>query len=69
MPAVHTSQFRFAVGTIGKGRAVILLVTDTGLIMHRKIEIPESITPEELATIAEVLNRTFSAKKWVKLPM
>ena len=64
MPAVHINQFRFLqLVPLEKGRAVVLLVTDMGLIMHRKIEIPESITPEELATIAEVLNRTFSAKK------
>lgn len=38
------------------GRAMVILVMNTGTVQHKLIEVPESITQEDLLTISGVLN-------------
>jgi len=42
---------------------MIIVVTDTGMMMHRTIEIPESITAEELQLIGKAFTRVLTGKK------
>jgi len=44
------------------GQAMVVVVTDTGAVHHRIIEIPESICPADLETISAVLNQKMHGK-------
>lgn len=41
---------------LGPGTALVILVTDMGNVNHKRIEIPESIGPEELENISRMFN-------------
>lgn len=42
---------------LSPGQGMVVVVTDTGAVHHRIIEIPESISPADLEVISSVLNR------------
>ena len=64
VPSVKSSDFKFLqVIPIEQGKALLILVTDIGIIMHRKIDIPESIVPEDLYIIGKLFNQAFQGKK------
>jgi heat-inducible transcriptional repressor len=45
---------------MGPGRAMLVVVSESGIIQHRLIDVPESITGADLATISGVLNAKLS---------
>lgn len=64
VPSVRLSQFHnLQLIPIQEGQALVLVVTDIGIIMHRKISIPKAIKPEDLQFISELFNRAFRGKK------
>lgn len=64
VPSVALSQFRYMqVVPIEKTKALVILVTDLGVIMHRKIDIPDSATNEDLQIIGKAFNRVFEGKR------
>jgi len=64
VPAAKLTDFKYLeIIPVGRGRAVILVVTDTGLIMHRRIEIPESIANKDLEKISKAFTRVFRGRQ------
>lgn len=64
VPSLNTSQFRYLqLIPLETGQALVLLVTDFGLIMHRRIEIPASVKPEDLDSIGQLFNRIFASRR------
>lgn len=63
-PSISLSEFKhLQILPIEEHRALIIAVTDSGLIMHRKIEVPENIRPDDLDMIGRALNKVFGGKK------
>lgn len=61
IPSVQSREFRnLQLIPLGQGKALVLLVTNIGLIMHRKIDIPPSVTPQDLEIIGRMFNRSFA---------
>ncbi len=68
VPSVKFSQFQYLhLVPIQEGQALVLVVTDIGLIMHRKIAIPKGISSEDLQAISEVFNRVCRGKKLIEM--
>lgn len=68
VPSVKFSQFQYLhLIPIQEGQALVLVVTDIGLIMHRKIDVPKGIGPGDLQAISEVFNRVCKGKKLIEL--
>jgi heat-inducible transcriptional repressor len=64
VPSVKLSQFHYLqLVPLQDGQALVLVVTDIGIIMHRKISIPRSIQPSDLQLIADLFNRAFRGKR------
>lgn len=64
VPSVKISQFQFMqIIPLQDNQALVLLVTDVGVIMHRKISIPASVNVEDLQIISEVFTQVFRGKK------
>jgi heat-inducible transcriptional repressor len=64
MPAVKLSQFQYLqLVPLQEGQALVVLVTDIGMIMHRKIPIPRSIQINDLQMIADLFNRSFQGRR------
>jgi len=47
---------------MSEGQAMVVVVTETGAVHHRMIDIPESITAADLETISSVLNRKLQGR-------
>lgn len=68
MPAVKITEFKYLqLLPIEDHKALVIVVTDSGLIMHRKIDVPSSITAEELNNISQVFNKAFTNKKFKEI--
>ncbi|MFA7077448.1 MAG: heat-inducible transcriptional repressor HrcA [Syntrophomonas sp.] len=68
VPSVKLSQFHnLQLIPIQEGQALVLVVTDIGIIMHRKISIPRSIQPDDLMLIGDLFNRALRGKKMTEL--
>jgi heat-inducible transcriptional repressor len=64
VPSVKFSQFQsLQLVPIQEGQALVLVVTDIGIIMHRKISIPRSIKARDLQAIGDLFNKAFRGKK------
>lgn len=64
VPSVKLSQFQnLQLVPIQAGQALVLLVTDIGIIMHRKINVPESIRAEDLQFLSALFNRALKGKR------
>lgn len=64
LPAVKFSEFKsLQLIPMEAGRVLLLVVTDLGMIMHRQIEVPDTIETDELQKIAQGFNQIFSGKK------
>jgi heat-inducible transcriptional repressor len=64
IPSIHSSQFRYLqLIPLNPGEALVLLVTDLGLIMHRKIQIPKNVTGEDLENIGALFNKVFASRR------
>ena len=61
---IHASQFRYLqLIHLNPGEALVLLVTNLGLIMHRRIDIPPNITEEDLESIGKLFNQVFARRR------
>ncbi len=47
---------------MGPGQAMVVVVTDSGTVHHRIIEVPDSIGPADLDTISKVLNHKLQGR-------
>ena len=64
VPSIHASQFRYLqLIHLNPGEALVLLVTNLGLIMHRRIDIPPNITEEDLESIGKLFNQVFARRR------
>lgn len=64
MPAVKLSQFHYVqLVPLQEGQALVVVVTDMGIIMHRKIAVPRSIQIGDLQVIADLFNRSFRGRR------
>ncbi len=64
VPTIKFREFRsMQLIPLDKNKALVLLVTDTGMIIHRKIEVPNTINHEDLEQIGLVFNKVFKNKK------
>ncbi|QGT99999.1 Heat-inducible transcription repressor HrcA [Candidatus Syntrophocurvum alkaliphilum] len=63
VPSVKFSKFKFLqLMPLSNGEALLLIVTEAGLILHRKIDVPEYIGADDLKIIGEVFSQTFKGK-------
>ncbi len=68
VPSIKFTQFKnLHLVPIQDGQALVLVVSDFGLIMHRKIDIPQGTSPEDLQAIGEVFNRVYRGKKLIDI--
>lgn len=68
MPAIQMNQFKhIQILPIEEQKALVIVVTDSGLIMHRKIDIPNSVNPDELYNISKVFNKVFSKRNFKEM--
>lgn len=64
VPSVKLSQFHsLQIIPIQEGQAIVLVVTDIGIMLHRRITIPSSLQPEDLKTIGDLFNRALRGKR------
>jgi len=64
VPSVRLSKFKYLqLIPIEPGKALVLLVTDLGVVMHRKIDVPDSMTAPELELIGRMFNQVLAGKK------
>ncbi|MDD2373197.1 MAG: heat-inducible transcriptional repressor HrcA [Syntrophomonadaceae bacterium] len=64
VPSVRLSKFKYLqLIPIEPGKALVLLVTDLGVVMHRNIEVPHSITAPELDLMGRMFNQVLAGKK------
>ncbi len=64
VPSVRLSKFKYLqLIPIEPGKALVLLVTDLGVVMHRNIEVPQSITAPDLELIGRMFNQVLAGKK------
>lgn len=56
-PSISTSSFKhIQLVSMSPTQAMVVVVMDNGILHHRLIDVPESITPEDMETISRVLN-------------
>jgi heat-inducible transcriptional repressor len=64
VPSLDSSEFKsLQIIPIDTGKALLILVTDMGVIMHRKIDINEDIGEKDLKEIAGLFNRTLTHRR------
>jgi len=58
IPPFNLSEFRYLqILPVEPGKAFIFLVSDMGTIIHRKIDIPETVKEEDLRSISRIFNQ------------
>ncbi len=68
MPAVQIDEFRhLQIVPVGENKALVIVVADSGLILHRKIDIAESVNADELKNISRIFNKTFTNRNIQKM--
>jgi heat-inducible transcriptional repressor len=68
VPSVKLSQFQnLQIVPVSDNQALVLVVTDVGIMMHRKIDIPAAIKPKDLQVIGETFTRVFGGKKLAEM--
>lgn len=68
VPSVSSSKFRYLqLIPLEERKALVLLVTDLGVIMHRQIEIPGSMKAPELDLIGRMFNQVLTGKKLAEI--
>ena len=56
-PSIGTSSFKhIQLVSMNPTQAMVVVVMDNGALHHRLIEVPESISPEDMETISGILN-------------
>lgn len=68
LPSMKFTQFQYLqLVPIQPGWALLIVVTDIGLILHRKIEIPAKIEINELHMIGEAFSNILRGKKMIDM--
>lgn len=68
VPSVKISQFQYMqIVPLQDNKALMVLVTDVGIIMHRKISIPYSVTIEDLQIIGDAFTQVFKGKNLLEM--
>lgn len=68
VPSVKLSRFHsMQLIPIDKGYALVLVVTDSGIILHHKISIPRNIQADDLMVISDMFNRVLRGKRLQEL--
>ncbi len=63
LPAVRFEQITsLQLVPLNEGQALLLMVTDNGLVMHRTIEIPATVSKADLEQMAESLTQSLRGK-------
>lgn len=58
IPPFNLSEFRYLqILPVEPGKAFVFLVSDMGTIIHRKIDIPDTIKEEDLRSISKIFNQ------------
>jgi len=68
LPAVQLSGLRYMqIVPLEKDKALLLVVTDLGLIMHRTVEVSENLKMEDFEIISRAFNRVLAGKRMEEL--
>lgn len=68
LPAVRFNQITsLQMLPLNDSQALLLVVTDTGLVMHRTIEVPPAIKAADLQHLGEILTQTLKGKTLASL--
>ncbi|MGI5921051.1 MAG: heat-inducible transcriptional repressor HrcA [Syntrophomonadaceae bacterium] len=68
VPSVKLSQFQnLQVVPVSDNQGLVLVITDVGIILHRKINIPSSLKARDLQLIGETFTRVLGGKKLVEM--
>ena len=68
VPSIKFTQFQnLHLVPIKEGQALVLVVSDFGLIMHRKIDIPKETSAEDLQAIGDAFTRVYQGKKLIEI--
>lgn len=63
VPSIKLSQFHsLQIIPMQEGQAIVLVVTDIGIILHRRITIPPTMQLDELRKIGDLFNHALRAK-------
>ncbi len=63
LPALRFEQIRnIQLVPLQEGLALLVIVTDMGVVLHQKIPVASSITPEELQAIAQTFSRVLRGR-------
>lgn len=64
VPAMTLSDFKYIqLVPVDANRALVLMVTEPGVIMHRKIEVPDQMAPEDFDQLSKSFTRVLGGKK------
>ncbi|HWP95539.1 MAG TPA: heat-inducible transcriptional repressor HrcA [Syntrophomonadaceae bacterium] len=64
IPPFGLSEFRYLqLLPLEPGKAVMFLVSDMGMILHNKIDIPESVKEEDLRSISQIFNQILRKRR------
>ena len=67
-PPIKASQFRYLqLVPLDEKESLLLLVSDAGLIIHRRLAIPETMTMEALQEVADRFNAIFRGRRMAEL--
>lgn len=59
-PPTSASELRhLQLVPVGHNQALVVMVTDIGNVIHKRIDIPESIRPEDLEALSQLFNNSF----------
>lgn len=63
-PSIETARvMRVDLLALGDRRVLFVLITDSGQVLNRQIELPQAITPEEVAAVERTLNAALRSKQ------
>jgi len=64
LPSIKVSEFRsLQLVPLEKGKVLVLLLTDLGLLVHRIIDVREEVAVRDLTAISKLFNQAFINKK------
>lgn len=68
VPSIRSTQFQYLhLIPIQEGQALVLVVTDIGILLHRKIDVPKNVSPDDLQSVADVFNRVFQGRRLTEI--
>ncbi|MDO4539644.1 MAG: heat-inducible transcriptional repressor HrcA [Syntrophomonadaceae bacterium] len=68
VPPLRISQFRYLqLVPLNSHEALVLLLSDNGLVLHRRMSLPESVKMEDLQQIGEQFNNILRGRRMAEL--